>query len=185
MIDGKSPSIIASQTVSAYATALLRKYISAADERRIYFLYKFAGMETIRLDSIDDLPEAAERLLEIIHERGASVIALFGPMGAGKTTLVRELANQLGVKDTVTSPTFALINQYIDGEGHTVNHFDFYRINNVSEAFDMGYEEYFYGGDICFVEWPEKIEELLPEDTLRVIIEPDPDDEDARTINIV
>lgn len=141
-------------------------------------------METIRLDSIDDLPEAAERLLEIIGERGASVIALFGPMGAGKTTLVRELAAQLGVTDTVTSPTFALINQYMDGEGNPVNHFDFYRIDKVSEAYDMGYEEYFYSGDICFVEWPEKIEELLPDDTLRVTIEPDPDDEEARTITV-
>lgn len=141
-------------------------------------------METIRLDSIDDLPEAAERLLEIIGECGASVIALFGPMGAGKTTLVRELAAQLGVKDTVTSPTFALINQYMDGKGNPVNHFDFYRIDKVSEAYDMGYEEYFYSGDICFVEWPEKIEELLPDDTLRVTIEPDPDDEEGRTISI-
>lgn len=141
-------------------------------------------METIRLDSIDDLPEAAERLLEIISERAASVIALFGPMGAGKTTLVRELAAQLGVTDTVTSPTFALINQYMDRDGNPVNHFDFYRIDKVSEAYDMGYEEYFYSGDICFVEWPEKIEELLPDDTLRVTIEPDHDDEEGRTISV-
>lgn len=141
-------------------------------------------METIRLDSIDDLPDAAERLLDIIRERAVSVVALFGPMGAGKTTLVRELALQLGVTDTVTSPTFALINQYIDAKGNTVNHFDFYRIDKVSEAYDMGYEEYFFSGELCFVEWPEKIEELLPEDALRVMIAVDPDDDQCRTITI-
>lgn len=144
----------------------------------------FANMETIKLDSINDLPGAAERLLGIIRERGVSVVALFGAMGAGKTTLVRELASQLGIGDTVTSPTFALINQYIDAEGNPVNHFDFYRIDKVSEAYDMGYEEYFYSGDLCLVEWPEKIEELLPDDALRVTIGIDPDDEDSRTITI-
>lgn len=141
-------------------------------------------METIKLNSISDLPCAAERLLETIRERGVSVVALFGPMGAGKTTLVRELASQLGVTDTVTSPTFALINQYADSHGETINHFDFYRIDKVSEAYDMGYEEYFYSGDLCLVEWPEKIEELLPEDTLRVTISTDPKDDRSRTIII-
>lgn len=141
-------------------------------------------METITLDSIDDLPAAAERLINITDKRGTSVVALYGPMGAGKTTLIREICNRLGVLDTVTSPTFALINQYIDGEGRPVNHFDFYRIDKLSEAFDMGYEEYFYGGDLCLVEWPEKIEELLPTDALRVKISTDPQDEKARTITI-
>ncbi len=141
-------------------------------------------METIKLDSIEDLPDAAEHLLDVIRKRGISVVALFGPMGAGKTTLIREMASQMGVEDTVTSPTFALINQYMDAEGNTINHFDFYRINKLSEAYDMGYEEYFYSGDLCLVEWPEKIEELLPDDALRVTISPDPEDEDSRTITI-
>lgn len=141
-------------------------------------------METIRLDSIDDLPDAAERILDIISSRDVSVVALFGPMGAGKTTLVRELASQLGVADTVTSPTFALINQYIDRNGNVVNHFDFYRIDKVTEAYDMGYEEYFFSGDLCLVEWPEKIGELLPDNALRITIDPDPEDDQSRTIKI-
>jgi len=98
-------------------------------------------------------------------------VAFWGPMGAGKTTLIREVARQLGVTDNVTSPTFALVNRYrIPGGGH-VNHFDFYRIARVEEAFDLGYEEYFYGGELCLVEWPERIETLLPDDTIVVRIE--------------
>jgi tRNA threonylcarbamoyladenosine biosynthesis protein TsaE len=142
-------------------------------------------METIVIDSLAGLPGAARRLLEIIRERGATVVALYGHMGAGKTTLIRELAAQLGVRDNVTSPTFALINQYADRDGNPVNHFDFYRIETLSEAYDMGYEEYFFGGDLCLVEWPEKIEELLPEDALRVTIETSPDDRDYRKIQVL
>lgn len=141
-------------------------------------------METIILDSADDLPDAAERLLDIIREQDISVVAFYGHMGAGKTTLIREIASQLGVKDNVTSPTFALINQYIDGNGNMVNHFDFYRIDKLSEAYDMGYEEYFFGGDLCLVEWPEKIEELLPTDALKVTITTSPDDEGYRMITV-
>ena len=141
-------------------------------------------METITLTSLEELPDVARQLIDIINDRQASVIAFYGPMGAGKTTLIREIAAQLGVQDTVTSPTFALINQYMDSTGHPVNHFDFYRINKLSEAFDMGYEEYFYSGDLCLVEWPEKIEELLPDDTLRVIISIDPANKNTRTITI-
>lgn len=141
-------------------------------------------METIELDSVNDLPYVAERLLATIRNKGVSVVAFFGPMGAGKTTLIRELALQSGVRDTVTSPTFALINQYADAQGRTINHFDFYRIDKVSEAYDMGYEEYFYGGDLCLVEWPEKVEELLPDDALRVTISPYPGHEGKRSISI-
>jgi tRNA threonylcarbamoyladenosine biosynthesis protein TsaE len=96
-------------------------------------------------------------------------------MGAGKTTLVSRIASKLGAEDTVTSPTFALVNQYEGREG-TIYHFDFYRINRVEEVFDLGYEEYFYSGELCFVEWPEMVEGLLPEDAMEVRITVGDDD---------
>lgn len=134
------------------------------------------------IGSQDELPEVAARIIENLEGRG--VVAFYGPMGAGKTTLIREICAQLGVTDTVTSPTFALINQYMTEDGEAVNHFDFYRIDSPEEAFDFGYEEYFYSGDICLVEWPEKIEPLLPDETLKVEITPDPDDDRRRTVTI-
>jgi tRNA threonylcarbamoyladenosine biosynthesis protein TsaE len=93
-------------------------------------------------------------------------------MGAGKTTLVSELVRAMDSDDEVTSPTFALVNDYSLPQGRHVFHFDFYRIDNPGEAFDLGYEEYFFSGEMCLVEWPEKIEELLPENTLRIYIDP-------------
>ena len=98
-------------------------------------------------------------------------IALLGNDGAGKTTLISAIMENLGSTDTVTSPTFALVNQYGTANGNTVYHFDFYRINRIEEVFDMGYEEYFYSGDLCLIEWPELIEDLLPEDAMVVRIE--------------
>ena len=95
-----------------------------------------------------------------------------GFLGAGKTTLISAIMEYLGSADTVTSPTFALVNQYYTASQEPVYHFDFYRINSLAEAFDMGYEEYFYSGDLCLVEWPERVEELLPEDVMIVRIEP-------------
>ncbi len=112
----------------------------------------------------------AEQVIDALD--GRSVVALFGPMGAGKTTLVSAIMEHLGSADTVTSPTFALVNQYYTADEQPVYHFDFYRINSLAEAFDMGYEEYFYSGDLCLVEWPEKIEGLLPDDVMVVRIEP-------------
>ena len=103
-------------------------------------------------------------------------------MGAGKTTLIREIVAQLGATDTVTSPTFALVNQYKGRGKRPIYHFDFYRIDDLREAFDLGYEEYFYSGDICLVEWPEKIEPLLPENTIQVRITVD--SATARTFEI-
>ncbi len=97
--------------------------------------------------------------------------AFFGKMGVGKTTLIKELCAALGVKDNVCSPTFAIVNEYSDREGEPVYHFDFYRLKTVAEAYDIGYEEYFYSGCYCFTEWTEKIEELLPESYVRVEIE--------------
>ncbi len=97
--------------------------------------------------------------------------AFFGKMGVGKTTLIKELCRVLGVEDNVCSPTFAIVNEYSDREGEPVYHFDFYRLKSVAEAYDIGYEEYFYSGHYCFTEWTEKVEELLPERYVRVEIE--------------
>jgi tRNA threonylcarbamoyladenosine biosynthesis protein TsaE len=96
-------------------------------------------------------------------------------MGAGKTTFIRAICEELGVEESVNSPTFAIVNEYRSGEGDPIYHFDFYRINKEEEAYDFGYEDYFYSGELCFVEWPEKIENLLPEDAVTVSITELPD----------
>lgn len=125
-------------------------------------------MEKIEVASLESLSAAAAEILERLDKR--HIIVFRGEMGAGKTTLIREICALLGVDDTVTSPTFALINEYRDRNGETVYHFDFYRINRIEEAFDLGYEEYFYGSSLCLVEWPEKIETLLPDEVMTVTI---------------
>jgi tRNA threonylcarbamoyladenosine biosynthesis protein TsaE len=98
----------------------------------------------------------------------AHVFAFYGKMGAGKTTFVKAICEELGVEDVITSPTFAIINEYEGDE--TIYHFDFYRIKKLEEVYDMGYEDYFYSGALCFIEWPELIEEILPDDAVRVSI---------------
>ena len=111
----------------------------------------------------------ARNLLESFSEE--RFFAFFGKMGVGKTTLIKELCAALGVEDNVCSPTFAIVNEYSTREGEPVYHFDFYRLKSLAEAYDIGYEEYFYSGCYCFTEWTEKIEELLPEHHVRVEIE--------------
>ncbi len=136
--------------------------------------------KTIHITCEEELPQVAAAVIAATGRR--TVVAFRGGMGAGKTTLIREIAAALGSTDTVTSPTFALVNQY-RGEGRrTIYHFDFYRIEELREAYDLGYEEYFYSGDLCLVEWPEKIEPLLPENTVNVRITVD--SEQARTFEI-
>ncbi|MBR5464486.1 MAG: tRNA (adenosine(37)-N6)-threonylcarbamoyltransferase complex ATPase subunit type 1 TsaE [Alistipes sp.] len=137
-------------------------------------------MKTIHINSENELREVAEELLSSLD--GRTVVALRGEMGAGKTTLIRSVAEVLGACDQVTSPTFALVNQYEGGAGERIFHFDFYRIEDEREAFDLGYEEYFYSGDLCFVEWPEKIEGLLPEELVEVRITVDGPEERTFTI---
>ena len=126
-------------------------------------------MKRIEIDSLSELPSVARAVVESLE--GRNVVLLCGGMGTGKTTLVSRIAAYLGSEDGVTSPTFALVNQYMDRNSNPIYHFDFYRIDNIEEVFDLGYEEYFYSGDLCLVEWPEKIEPLLPEDTMVVRIE--------------
>lgn len=124
-------------------------------------------MKTIKVDGVGDLRDAAEEILESLERR--TIVAFRGEMGAGKTTLIREICEQLGVTDTVTSPTFAIVNEYKDRDMRPIYHFDFYRINRIEEAFDFGYEEYFYSGNLCLVEWPEKIEPLMPEEGVMTV----------------
>ena len=121
-----------------------------------------------------------ERLAKVL--RSGSLVLFTGGLGAGKTAFCEGIARGLGCTDEVSSPTFAIVNQY-KGEGNRrIHHFDFYRINDLREAFDFGYEEYFYSGDLCLVEWPEKIEQLLPDNTMTVSITVDSDT--ARTFEI-
>ena len=124
-------------------------------------------MKRIEIDSLSELKNVAQEVIESLE--GRTVVLLRGEMGAGKTTLISRIAAYLGAEDTVTSPTFALVNQY-EGSECRIYHFDFYRIEEIEEVFDLGYEEYFYSGDLCFVEWPEKIEPLLPDDAMTVRI---------------
>lgn len=131
------------------------------------------------------LREAARQFINAnaLQEKGL-VIAFYGKMGAGKTTFIKALCEELGVEDVITSPTFAIVNEYSLPHGGRLEgalyHFDFYRIKKIEEVYDMGYEDYFYSGNLCLIEWPELIEDLLPEDALRVTIEEQPDG--SRTI---
>ena len=117
--------------------------------------------------------QSLDQIHEFIAAMGDNtVFAFYGKMGAGKTTFIKALCRELGVEDVVTSPTFAVINEYrSDIAGELIYHFDFYRIKKLEEVYDMGYEDYFYSGALCFIEWPELIEELLPGNTVCVTIE--------------
>ncbi|MBO5382572.1 MAG: tRNA (adenosine(37)-N6)-threonylcarbamoyltransferase complex ATPase subunit type 1 TsaE [Bacteroides sp.] len=131
---------------------------------------------TIRIESLEKIQEAAKAFVANMGDD--TVFAFYGKMGAGKTTFVKAICEELGVEDTITSPTFAIVNEYrSDLAGELIYHFDFYRIKKLDEVYDMGYEDYFYSGAICFIEWPELIEELLPGNTVKVSIEELPNGE--------
>jgi tRNA threonylcarbamoyladenosine biosynthesis protein TsaE len=122
----------------------------------------------ITINSLDNIRAAAR---EFIKNMGNShVFAFYGKMGAGKTTFIKAICEELGVEDVITSPTFAIVNDYTAGDGRHIYHFDFYRIKKLDEVYDMGYEDYFYSDSLCFLEWPELIEELLPSDAVKVTI---------------
>ena len=129
--------------------------------------------QEITIQGIKDIDRAAEEFLRKIGDR--KLVAFFAPMGAGKTTFTTAICRALGVTDPVGSPTFAIVNEYMRADGEPMYHFDFYRINKLSEAMDIGLDDYLYSGCLCIMEWPENIEELLPEDTRRVDILVNPD----------
>lgn len=139
----------------------------------------------IKINSLDSIREAARQFIDGIGQH--RVFAFYGSMGAGKTTFVKAICEELGVDDVITSPTFAIINEYaLDSDllpdVSSVYHFDFYRIKKLEEVYDMGYEDYFYSGALCFIEWPELIEELLPEDAVKVSIKENLDG--SRTVEV-
>ncbi len=127
----------------------------------------------IKINNINEINMAAKQFVDAMGNN--SVFAFYGKMGAGKTTFIKAVCEQLGVTDVINSPTFAIVNEYLDGRGEPIYHFDFYRIKRHQEVLDIGYEDYIYSGNICFMEWPELIEELLPEDAVKVTIEEEPD----------
>ena len=142
-------------------------------------------MITITIQDLDHIREAAREFISHIGQ--ARVFAFYGKMGAGKTTFVKAICEELGVEDVITSPTFAIVNEYTtspnpsQGGELPIYHFDFYRIKRLEEVYDMGYEDYFYSGALCFIEWPELIEDLLPDDAVRVTITED--NKGTRVIN--
>ncbi len=129
---------------------------------------------TLTIKNTDTIHETAKQFLAATKDMG-TCFAFYAPMGAGKTTFIKAICEELGVEDVITSPTFAIVNEYTDGEGAPVYHFDFYRIKKMEEVYDMGADDYFYSGNRCFMEWPELIEEALPEDVVKVTITPQPD----------
>lgn len=130
-------------------------------------------MTQIICKSIEELPIIAKSVLEKYPEE--RIFLLRGAMGAGKTTFMQAVARELQSNDTVSSPTFAIVNQYKTNDNHYIYHFDFYRIKNLKEAIDIGFEEYLYSGEYCFIEWAENVEELLPDDAINISISVDED----------
>ncbi len=123
---------------------------------------------TFTINGLQEYPQAAKWFTQFLQQ--GRIFAFFGKMGSGKTTFIKSLCEELGVEDTINSPTFAIVNEYEDRDANTIYHFDFYRIKSLAEVYNMGYEEYFYSNAYCFLEWPELVEELLPEEHIRVDI---------------
>lgn len=135
----------------------------------------------IKIEKLDNIREAAKQFIANIGD--STVFAFYGNMGAGKTTFVKAVCEELGVADVITSPTFSIVNEYRSEQtGELIYHFDFYRVKKIEEVYDMGFEDYFYSGALCFIEWPELCEEVLPDDTVKVSIKEEPDG--SRTITL-
>ncbi|MGL4993382.1 MAG: tRNA (adenosine(37)-N6)-threonylcarbamoyltransferase complex ATPase subunit type 1 TsaE [Bacteroidales bacterium] len=134
----------------------------------------------LQIKSLETIHETAREFINMMQE--ASVFAFYGDMGAGKTTFIKAICEVLGVEDVINSPTFAIVNEYRSAtNGELIYHFDFYRINKIEEAYDFGYEDYFFSGSLCLIEWPEKVDELLPGDCVAVTIKENEDG--TRTIS--
>ncbi len=133
-----------------------------------------------KINGLAEYPNAAKWFTQFLEQ--GRIFAFYGKMGSGKTTFIKSLCEELGVEDTINSPTFAIVNEYEDREANTIYHFDFYRIKSITEVYNMGYEEYFYADAYCLLEWPELIEELLPEEHIKVNITEESDS--SRTIKV-
>jgi len=127
----------------------------------------------IEIKNIENIHKAARLFIDAMGDQ--QVFAFYGSMGAGKTTFIKAICEEMGVSDVVTSPTFAIVNEYTTDKGQRIFHFDFYRIKKLEEVYDMGYEDYFYSDALCFIEWPELLEELLPDNAVRVNIKENAD----------
>ncbi len=123
-------------------------------------------MTTLKIENLEQINSTAQQFIKQIGNR--KIFAMHGAMGVGKTTFIKAVCEELGVTDVINSPTFAIVNEYRSAENGTIYHFDFYRIDDVQEAYDFGYEDYFYSSACCFIEWPEKIESILPPDTVNL-----------------
>jgi len=134
----------------------------------------------IKITDLNSIRSAARLFIDQMGDN--TVFAFYGNMGAGKTTFIKAVCEELGVEDVINSPTFAIVNEYRSDSGELIYHFDFYRINKIEEAYDFGYEDYFFSGALCFIEWPEKIEELLPGDCVSVYI--DVNEDNTRTVRV-
>jgi len=134
----------------------------------------------IHIADKDYLEEAASRVLETC--KNAKVFAFYGEMGAGKTTLIKALSRQLGSDDSLSSPTFSIVNEYRDADGNPIYHMDLYRLKNLEEAEEIGVEEYLHSGHYCFIEWPELIEPILPDDAVHLLLETSADESRKLTI---
>lgn len=137
-------------------------------------------MLRIEINNLNQIHEAARTFID--HIGNDTIFAFYGNMGAGKTTFIKAVCEEMGVEDVINSPTFAIVNEYLAGNGNTIYHFDCYRINKIVEALDMGCQDYFDSGNLCFIEWPENIAEILPEEAVAVHI--NVQDNDSRIIEI-
>lgn len=123
-------------------------------------------MTELKINSLEDINSVAAEFIKLVGDK--RIFAMHGAMGVGKTTFVKAICEEMGVQDTINSPTFAIVNEYHTARENIIYHFDFYRIDDVQEAYDFGYEDYFYSDAMCFIEWPEKIDSILPNDTVEV-----------------
>ena len=141
-------------------------------------------LKTFEIRNLEEIDKVAGDFIQYISESDlqSNIFAFYGKMGAGKTTFIKAICKALGVKDIVNSPTFTIINEYKSSRGFPIYHFDFYRINRLQEAYDIGVEEYFSGDGLCLIEWPEKIAEILPQDSISISITTNPDL--SRTVSI-
>lgn len=137
-------------------------------------------MSVLKINSLKEINAVAKEFLSLVGNK--RVFALYGAMGVGKTTFVKAICDEMGVEDTINSPTFSIVNEYHTLKEDIIYHFDFYRVEDVKEAYDFGYEDYFYSNAMCFIEWPEKIESILPNDAVEVLFEEESDGSRSITI---